>query len=229
MLKNLLKNIYYLFFPLYKIFKYPTCKIYTKKIHPKSKIGKFVEIGKYCKIDRDVEIGDYTYINEYTRIDANTKFIGKYCSISHNVKIGMGPHPLNYISTSPVFYSKARGYINESTYDEYEDRGLTEIGDDVFIAANVIILAGVKVDTGAVVGAGSVVTKDVPAYAVVAGNPAKVIKYRFEADTIETLLASKWWNIDIEILLSTYKSMNDIKKFILEKKGGEINDNKNRK
>jgi len=214
MFNNLTKSLYYLLFPIYKIIKYPTCKIYTKEIHPKAKIGKYVEIGRFSKVDKNVEIGDYTYINEYTRIDANTKSIGRYCSISHNVKIGMGPHPLNYVSTSPVFYSKHRGYILEDSYDEYKDKGYTVIGHDVFIAANVIIFAGVNIGTGAVIGAGSIVTKDVPPYALVVGNPAKIIKYRFDKEKINALLSSQWWEKDNNLLLKNHKYMNDINKFL---------------
>lgn len=214
MVEKLLKSVYYLLFPLYKLFKYPTCKLYTNQIHPNAKIGKFVEIERFCKIDRDVKIGDYTYINEYTRIDANTQSIGKYCSISHNVKIGMGPHPLEYVSTSPVFYSKGRGYIKKETYNEYEDKGYTEVGHDVFIAANTIVFAGVTIGTGAVIGAGSIVTKDVPPYALVAGNPAKLIRYRFKEEDVTKLLNSKWWEKENEILLKHHKWMNNIDNFI---------------
>jgi len=214
MFNSFTKSLYFLLFPVYKIFKYPTCKLKTSQIHPHANIGKFVEIGKYSKVDKGVKIGDYTYINEYTRIDANTKSIGRYCSISHNVKIGMGPHPLDYVSTSPVFYSKHRGYVDKDNYDEYEENGYTEIGDDVFIAANVIVFAGVKVGTGAVIGAGSIVTKDVPAYALVLGNPAKVIRYRFTPFQIDTLLKLKWWERENDFLLENHKLMNNIDKFL---------------
>jgi acetyltransferase-like isoleucine patch superfamily enzyme len=214
MLNSFIKLLYTLLFPIYKRVKYPTCKLYTSEIHPHANIGKFVEIRKYSKVDRGVEIGNYTYINEYTRIDANTKSIGRYCSISHNVKIGMGPHPLDYVSTSPVFYSKHRGYVDEDSYDEYEEKGYTEIGDDVFIAANVIVFAGVKVGTGAVIGAGSIVTKDVPAYALVVGSPAKVIRYRFTPFQIDALLKLKWWERENDFLLENHKLMNHIDKFL---------------
>jgi tetrahydrodipicolinate N-succinyltransferase len=69
----------------------------------------------------------------------------------------------------------------------------TQIGNDVWLGNNVMIRAGVTIGTGAVVGMGSIVTKDVPPYAIVAGNPAKIIRYRFDEETIEKLLASKWW------------------------------------
>ena len=226
MFKELIKGFYYLLFPLYKKFKYPTCTIKSNQIHPKAKVGKYVEIEKYCKIDKDVEIGDYTYINEYTRIDANTKSIGKYCSISHNVKIGMGPHPLDYVSTSPVFYSKHRGYVKTNTYNEYKDKGYTKIGHDVFIAANSIIFAGVKIGTGAVIGAGSIVTKDIPPYALVAGSPARIIRYRFASEQIKSLLDIKWWEKDNTVLLNHYNQMSDVENFIKIMRTNENNNYK---
>lgn len=201
MIRLLKRNIYYLFFSLFKWIKYPTCRIYTNHIHPKARIGRHVIIEKYCKIDKGVEIGDYTFINEYTRVDFNCKSIGKYCSISHNVKIGMGPHPLGYFSTSPVFYSEARGFSGEERYDEIGAKGYTCVGNDVFIAANAIVLAGVTIGDGAVVAAGSIVTKDVPPYAVVAGNPARIVKYRFETETRRRLLESRWWDMELQELL----------------------------
>jgi len=210
MFKNIIKESYYLFFSTYKLFKYPTSKLYTNYIHPKAKIGKYVQIDKYCKIDRDVEIGDYTYINEYTRIDANTSRIGRYCSISHNVKIGMGPHPLDCVSTSPVFYSKTRGFMKTDGYNEYKDKGYTEIAHDVLIGANAVIMAGVKLGIGSVVGTGSIVTKDVEPYSVVAGNPAKLIRKRFDEKTVKILLESEWWNKEPKEL----QNMLHVNKFI---------------
>lgn len=212
MLRLLKKNVYYLFFSLFKWIKYPTCRIYTNHIHPTARIGKHVIIEKYCKIDKGVEIGDHTFINEYTRVDFNCRSIGKYCSISHNVKIGMGPHPLGYFSTSPVFYSKARGFSGKELYDEIAEKGYTSVGNDVFIAANAIILAGVTVGDGSVVAAGSIVTKDVPPYAIVAGNPARIVRYRFDEETRRRLLESRWWDMDVNSLLDI--SEVDVKPFL---------------
>jgi len=219
MIKKNMKWIYKILSPIIYKIKYPSCTIEDSLLHPSVSLGKEVIIKKGCKVGQNVKIGDYTYINEFTRIDTNTSTIGKYCSISHNVKIGMGPHPLNHISTSPVFYSKDRGYIKKNTYDEYQDKGYTEIGHDVFIAANAIIYAGVNIGTGSVIAAGSVVTKDVPPYAIVAGMPAKVLNYRFHKVIIEKLLKTHWWELDNSTLLRLHITMNTPEKFIDTLKG----------
>jgi len=212
--KTVLKKLYFIYFSIYKMFKYSDSIIETNFIMPNVKLGKKLFIRSGCKIQKGVEIGDFTSINENTQIDSNCKSIGKFCSISHGVKIGMGSHPVKFVSTSTVFYEPYRGYVKKQLFDEFADKGYTEIGNDVLIGANAIILAGVKIGDGAVVGAGSVVTKDVPPYAIVAGNPAKVIKYRFSQELIEELLKIKWWDMDIELLIKNIDLIQNPKEFI---------------
>ncbi len=214
MLKEIIKRMYFIYFSFYKYVKYPTCSIYTNFIMPKVKLGKKVIIREGCKVQKNVWIDDYTSINENTQIDSNTKYIGKYCSISHGVKIGMGSHPLTYISTSTIFYEPYRGIVNKLLFDEFKDKGYTLIGHDVLIGANSIILAGVKVGDGAVIAAGSIVTKDVPYYGIVGGNPAKLIKYRFNDVIIEKFNSLKWWNFSIDILKENIQYMSNPKEFI---------------
>ena len=88
------------------------------------------------------------------------------------------------------------------------------IGNDVWIGAHTTIVNGVRIGTGAVIGAGAVVTKDIPPYAIVVGNPAHVIKYRFSEDVIHKLLAIKWWNWSPEKILANEKLFLNIEKFI---------------
>ncbi|WP_378952005.1 CatB-related O-acetyltransferase [Pelosinus sp. sgz500959] len=142
-----------------------------------------IEILYKVLIESHVFMGKYTYMVS-GRIYQNTK-IGRYCSVGTNVNIGLPEHPTNYLSTHPFQYSK--DYINKETV----------IGNDVWLGNNACIKSGITVGTGAIVGAGSIVTKDVPPYAIVAGVPAKIIRYRFDEKTIQELLMSSWWDKDI--------------------------------
>ncbi|MEM5668362.1 CatB-related O-acetyltransferase [Bacillus cereus] len=118
--------------------------------------------------------------------------IGKFCSISYNCMIGLPNHPIKNVSTSPFIYSK-NNILNIP--GSFEDLNIqTIIGNDVWIGANAIIMRGVSIGNGAIIGAGSVVTKDIPAYAIAVGNPAKVIKMRFKKNHIEFLEEMKYWD-----------------------------------
>lgn len=145
----------------------------------------------------DVEIGAYSYISPRTEIQHAT--IGRYCSIGDSVHIRGSAHPTGWLSSHPFpytnLYSHSRSYQPPLAFEGYGRR--TFIGHDVWIGLKAIVLPGVVIGNGAVVGAGAVVTKDVPAYAVVAGNPARVVKYRFPQPLIDRLLDSAWWLCDL--------------------------------
>lgn len=133
--------------------------------------------------------------------------IGRYCSIGEEVQIGRQNHPLTWVSTSPAFYLGDRLFALDSGFEGAEDyhnykfkyQGpptkavVTHIGNDVWIGHGAQIMAGVTIGDGAVIAAGSVVAKDVPPYAVVAGNPAVIKKFRVPAQFISPLLRLKWW------------------------------------
>ncbi|WP_282054685.1 CatB-related O-acetyltransferase [Maribacter luteus] len=155
-------------------------------------IGEKAHICGDCTINHS-HVGSYSYINFGTLIQNST--IGNYCSIAHGVKMGLGSHPLHLFSTSPIFYKKQNALgvqvLNEDV--EFQEYAPITIGNDVWIGANAIIMDGVKIGNGAVVAAGAVVSKDVPAYAIVGGVPAKLIKYRFDEVSRNILETSKWW------------------------------------
>lgn len=127
--------------------------------------------------------------------------IGRFCSISDNVVVGMGNHPLDWTSTSPAFYHGKESIPKNLANLNYNFAAKrTVIGNDVWIGTHVLIKGGIKIGTGAVIGMGSVVTKDVEPYTIVAGNPAKVIRKRFSDDEINKLLSSNWWEADVSVL-----------------------------
>jgi acetyltransferase-like isoleucine patch superfamily enzyme len=148
---------------------------------------------------KNSQIGKNTYISYFNNI--NNCNIGSYCSIAMGVKIGLGKHPQTLLSTSPIFYSPInalkQSLSERNFFSEFQP---VQIGNDVLIGVNAIILDGIKIGDGAIIGANSVVTKDVPPYAIVAGSPAKIIRFRFNESIIKSLLEIKWWNKDPGII-----------------------------
>lgn len=162
-------------------------------INEKTEIEPNTHVLNNCIINFS-KIGSYSYIGRYCIIQNTT--IGKYCSIANDVFIGLGKHPTDLISTSPLFYRKRNTLklqLVEKDFD-FEEYANISIGNDVWIGTRAIIMDGLKIGTGAIIAANSVVTKDVPPYAIVAGVPAKIIKYRFQENKIDELLTSEWWN-----------------------------------
>ena len=138
-----------------------------------------------------VKVGRYSYIGEFCRV-TDTE-IGSFCSISSQCAIGGGAHPLQFVSTSPVFtqgHNPLGKHLTELPFDAHRH---TVIGNDVWIGANAMVKSGVHIADGAVIGMGSVVTKDVGPYEIWAGNPARLIRKRFDDETIQKLLQSAWW------------------------------------
>jgi len=161
----------------------------------------------------NIIVGDYTYYDDPAgpeRFESNVLYhfdfigdklnIGKFCAIAKDVKFIMNGanHQVSGFSTYP-FYIFGNGW--EKVMPNPADlphKGDTCIGNDVWIGYNATIMPGVKIGHGAIVASQSVVTKDVPPYAVVGGNPATVIKLRFEQDVIDELVTIAWWDWPIE-------------------------------
>lgn len=142
-----------------------------------------------------LDIGKYTYgkVNVLNNLGSESKIsIGNYCSIAANVTfITGGIHPVDWVSTYP-FRIKFR--MNKAYKDGMPtSKGPINIGHDVWISTGVTILSGVSIGNGAIIAANSLVTKDVPAYALVAGVPAKIIRYRFDKTTCANLEKIAWW------------------------------------
>lgn len=173
----------------------------------KPKVPFFLcENEKYKKYT--IGIGTYGQPKVLDWNDNTELIIGNYCSIASNVTILLGgEHKSEWISTYP--FQTIAIFDMKNNFNERKSKGNVEIKNDVWIGTNVTILSGVTIGNGAIIGAGSVVTKNVPDYAIVGGNPARIIRYRFEQEKIDTLLEIKWWDWDthkiqsnIEILCS---------------------------
>jgi len=159
---------------------------------------------KWTQYEHSLHLGAFSYqVSGY----CFAARIGRYCSFGENVQIGRQDHPMTWASTSPAFYLGDRlfqlggGFEGAESYHEYkfEYQGpptrakITHIGNDVWIGHGAYIAAGVTIGDGAVIAAHAVVAKDVPPFAVVAGNPAVIKKMRLPVDLITPVLRSKWW------------------------------------
>lgn len=168
------------------------------------------------------KMGYASYIGEKSTIK-NT-IIGRYTCIGPNVEVVIGNHPTEkFASIHPAFYSTLRQsgftYVESNKFSDFkyidkEKQLSVYIGNDVWIGARVTILEGVNIGDGAIVAAGSVVNKDVPPYAIVAGVPAKVIKYRFSEEIIYNLLKLQWWNKDKEWIKAHADDFENVEKFL---------------
>lgn len=212
-LKTKLRSIFYKIFPELRVFKSGEIQLhFLKQNISNSQVSNTCKIYGRCHID-SCYIADYTYIADNAQLSKVE--IGKFCSIGPNLKAGHGIHPINGISTSPIFYSINNALEKTLTKEnKINERKPIIIGNDVWIGMNATILDGVNIGNGAIVAAGAVVTKDVPAYAIVGGIPAKVIKYRFDEEKIQKLNEIKWWDFSMDNLTDVEKYFFDIETFI---------------
>lgn len=165
-------------------------------------------------------IGFASYIGNRSFIK-NTK-IGRYTCIATDVMTVAGSHPTSkFVSIHPAFYStrKQSGftYVNKDKFSDFnyiDGKFTVIIGNDVWIGSGVKIMEGVTIHDGAVIAAGAIVTKDVPPYAIVGGVPAKVIKYRFDEETIQKLMDLKWWEKGQDWIQSQADDFSDVKKLL---------------
>jgi acetyltransferase-like isoleucine patch superfamily enzyme len=223
-LKKCIKHV------IYKT-NYPTCIVDFGATVSDSRLGRDIHIYEKCLVDKCV-LGDYVHIySGSVLIDSEVGLcsyvtpncyashvsIAKFCSIGPELRAGQGNHPLNLVSTSPVFYSASGqsglSFVEQSIIEECHP---ISIGNDVWIGSRVFMRDGVKIGDGAIVAAGAVVTSDVSPYSVVGGVPAKIIRQRFSDDNIAELLRIQWWNWPLDTIrrASVLFAQEDIRKFI---------------
>jgi virginiamycin A acetyltransferase len=171
----------------------PTARISRSKLYATVEVGARAALDD-CNIGGHarVTIGERSILTGPVRIIAeiNPVSIGKYCSLAPDVILWEPLHDMNRLSSYYVFAT----LFGESWDRDVISKGPIKIGNDVWIGARAIVVSGVSIGDGAVIGAGSVVTSDVPPYAIVVGMPGRVLKYRFSEAIRERLLALKWWD-----------------------------------
>ena len=196
-----------------------------KTIHPIAGYDKEIYVKPTIK-NENILVGDFTYIadsdfeshvtHHYPWL-GDKLIIGKFCQIAAGVEFVMNGanHQMNAVSTFP-FYTLEGWNMDPPETEDLQLRGDTVIGNDVWIGQNATILPGVKIGNGAIIGANSVVGSDVEAYTIVVGNPARIIRKRFDDDLIKLMLEWKWWDYSIEeidyfIPILTNSNLDEVK------------------
>ncbi len=167
------------------------------------------KVGEHAQFSGKMGYG--SYIGKYSAFHGT---VGRFSSISRYVTSNNGMHPSTnpYATTCPMFYSTSKQnghtFANKQLFNEFKPE--PTIGNDCWIGQNVFIAGGVSIGDGAIIYAGAVVTKDIPPYAIAAGVPASVIKYRYDEETIEFLLKLKWWDLPVEWLKDNWALLCNI-------------------
>lgn len=216
LVKSIVVNVVHAVKRFYKMFllssQHPTCRFDASSKITECEFEQHVVIFDNCKLFAS-KIGAYSYIQMGSRV-FNCE-IGRFCSIAASVSIAPGMHDMNRVSTHPSFFSFTEAlpkiFVTE---DKFPTSKKVLIGNDVWIGEKATILDGVKIGNGAVVASGAVVVKDVEAYSVVGGVPARHLKYRFDEKTIILLQKSKWWDNSDDWFHQNAERMLDPKIFI---------------
>lgn len=197
---------------------YKGVRIINSDIGDNTTLGDFSRVTNsslsgYNRIDRNALVY-YSTLDKYTYMGSNSVImhsnIGKFCSISWGVTIGPANHDYKKISSHDFLYNdfyKIKPIDEKPVYDRFLNN--TVIGNDVWIGTGVTVLNGVRIADGAVIGANTIVTKDVPSYAIYVGNPGRIIGYRFDKEIISELLSLKWWDLSHENLKNCFGAFKE--------------------
>ncbi|MBV8699035.1 MAG: chloramphenicol acetyltransferase [Bradyrhizobium sp.] len=176
-------------------------------------LGAYTEVGARTLL-HEVEMGDYSYVVNDSQIAYTA--IGKFCSIAAMARINPGNHPMHRASQAHFTYRASAYFPGESDEAEFfawRRSHHVDIGNDIWIGHGAVVLPGRNIGTGAVVAAGAIVTKGVPAYTIVAGNPARPIRRRFADEIAERLMRLAWWDWEHEML---HSALPDFRKLSVE-------------
>lgn len=195
---------------------YIAAKVLRKILNPPAVNHSTLDKTARCDVGCNVSyssMGRYSYIGEYTSLSMVD--VGAFTSISSGCSIGGGSHPIGWAAMSPVFQGVGIGRLKKKFANhEFQTHKKTIIGNDVWIGGDCLIRGGVTIADGAVIGMGSVVTHDVGPYEIWAGNPARMIRKRFDDNTIQKLLNMKWWDWNDEMLAQRSSEINKVIEFV---------------
>ena len=189
------------------ILRDPKPRIHQSSLLQDVTCGPFSEIGQRVVL-RDVTIGDFTYLERHS--EAIYADIGKFCSIAANVRINALEHPMERLTTHKLTYRPNEYFFFHGIDHDFRARRQSKrvtIGNDVWIGQGAVIMPGITIGDGAVIGANAVVTKNVAPYAVFAGVPAKLLKWRFPEAIRARLQALRWWDWPHERLAQSIPDM----------------------
>ena len=181
-------------------------------VHPSAvlrnaKLGRFTEIKERVAFS-DSELGDYSYVERHAEVIYAR--IGKFCAIASNARVNALEHPTTRVSQHKMTYRANEYFLGAKLDVEFRDRRqnrIVEIGHDVWVGHGAVIMPGTKIGHGAVVAAGAVVTHDVAAYAIVAGVPARFLKWRFTENISERIIRLGWWDWEHDRLAGAVEDM----------------------
>ncbi|WP_304923198.1 DapH/DapD/GlmU-related protein [Hydrogenophaga sp.] len=178
------------------------------------RFGRYTDVGDHARL-ADSLLDDYSYMDR--GCDIMSADIGKFSNIASMVRINPGFHPMERPTLHHFTYRRFKYGMapeDDASFFEWRRRQRVHIGHDTWIGHGAVIMPGVRIGNGAVIGSNTVVTKDVPAYAIVAGAPAKVIRQRFPAAIAAAIESTAWWDWDHATLTERMDDFCDLRRFL---------------